>query len=40
MTAIVGASHADATMRLLAERGVEGWPIGEVVSGSGTVKLV
>jgi phosphoribosylformylglycinamidine cyclo-ligase len=40
MTAIVGASHADATMRLLAERGVEGWPIGEVVPGSGTVKLV
>jgi phosphoribosylformylglycinamidine cyclo-ligase len=40
MTAIVRASHADATMRLLAERGVEGWPIGEVVSGSGTVKLV
>jgi phosphoribosylformylglycinamidine cyclo-ligase len=40
MTAIVGASHTDATMRLLAERGVEGWPIGEVVSGSGTVKLI
>jgi phosphoribosylformylglycinamidine cyclo-ligase len=40
MTAIVGVSHVDATMRLLAERGVEGWPIGEVVSGSGTVKLV
>jgi phosphoribosylformylglycinamidine cyclo-ligase len=40
MTAIVGASHTDAAMRLLAERGVEGWPIGEVVSGSGSVKLV
>jgi phosphoribosylformylglycinamidine cyclo-ligase len=40
MTAIVGASHIDATMRLLAERGVDGWPIGEVVSGSGTVKLI
>ena len=39
MVAIVGATHADAALRLLAERGVDAWPLGEVVPGSGTVRL-
>jgi phosphoribosylformylglycinamidine cyclo-ligase len=39
MAAIVGATHADAALRLLAERGVDAWPLGEVVPGSGTVSL-
>jgi phosphoribosylformylglycinamidine cyclo-ligase len=37
MAAIVGASHIDAALRLLAERGVAAWPLGEIVPGSGTV---
>ena len=37
MAAIVGATHADAALRLLADRGVDAWPLGEVVPGSGTV---
>jgi phosphoribosylformylglycinamidine cyclo-ligase len=39
MAAILGASHTDAALRLLAERGVDAWPLGEVVHGSGTVKF-
>jgi phosphoribosylformylglycinamidine cyclo-ligase len=39
MAAIVGTSHTDAALRLLAERGVDAWPLGEVVPGSGTVKF-
>ena len=39
MAAIVAASHADAALRLLAERGVDAWPLGEVVPGSGTARF-
>jgi phosphoribosylformylglycinamidine cyclo-ligase len=39
MAAIVAASDADAALRLLAERGVDAWPLGEVVPGSGTVRF-
>jgi phosphoribosylformylglycinamidine cyclo-ligase len=39
MAAIVAASDADAALRLLAERGVPAWRLGEVVAGSGTVTL-
>ena len=39
MAAIVGATHTDAALRLLAERGVDAWPLGEVVRGSGTVRF-
>jgi phosphoribosylformylglycinamidine cyclo-ligase len=39
MAAIVAASHADAALRLLAERGVPAWPLGEVVPGSGTARF-
>jgi phosphoribosylformylglycinamidine cyclo-ligase len=39
MAAIVGAGHADAALRLLAECGVDAWPLGEVVPGSGQVSL-
>jgi phosphoribosylformylglycinamidine cyclo-ligase len=37
MAAIVSATHADAALRLLTERGVDAWPLGEVAPGSGTV---
>ena len=40
MAAIVAAADADAALRLLTERGVPAWRIGEVVAGSGTVTLV
>jgi phosphoribosylformylglycinamidine cyclo-ligase len=39
MAAIVSATHTDAASRLLAERGVDAWPLGEVVQGSGTVRF-
>jgi phosphoribosylformylglycinamidine cyclo-ligase len=40
MVAIVGVAHADAALRLLAERGVPAWTLGEIVPGSGTARLV
>jgi phosphoribosylformylglycinamidine cyclo-ligase len=39
MVAIVAAAHADAALRLLAERGVESWALGEVVPGSGSARF-
>ncbi|MDN3355943.1 phosphoribosylformylglycinamidine cyclo-ligase [Actinomadura sp. DC4] len=39
MAAIVRVTHVDAALRLLAERGVEAWPLGEVVSGAGRVRF-
>jgi phosphoribosylformylglycinamidine cyclo-ligase len=39
MAAIVSATHTDAALRLLAGRGVDAWPLGEVVRGSGTVRF-
>ena len=40
MAAIVAAPAADAALRLLAERGLPAWVLGEVVPGSGTVSIV
>jgi phosphoribosylformylglycinamidine cyclo-ligase len=40
MAAVVAAEHADAALRLLAERGLPAWRLGEVVPGSGTARLV
>jgi phosphoribosylformylglycinamidine cyclo-ligase len=39
MAAIVAPAHADAALRLLDERGVPAWRLGEVVPGSGAVSL-
>jgi phosphoribosylformylglycinamidine cyclo-ligase len=39
MAAIVAADAADAALRLLEERGVPAWPLGEIVPGSGTARL-
>jgi phosphoribosylformylglycinamidine cyclo-ligase len=39
MVAIVAAADADAALRLLAERQVPTWVIGEIVAGSGAVRL-
>ncbi|HEX6931491.1 MAG TPA: phosphoribosylformylglycinamidine cyclo-ligase [Streptosporangiaceae bacterium] len=39
MTAVVAADDADEAVRLLAERGVPAWPIGEIVGGSGRARL-
>jgi phosphoribosylformylglycinamidine cyclo-ligase len=38
MAAVV--ADADAALRLLAERGVDAWALGEVVPGSGEVRVV
>jgi len=40
MVAVVAPDEADATVRLLAERGVPAWVTGEVRAGSGAVQLV
>jgi phosphoribosylformylglycinamidine cyclo-ligase len=40
MAAIVAASDADAALRLLAGRGMDAWALGEIVSGSGTARVV
>jgi phosphoribosylformylglycinamidine cyclo-ligase len=39
MAAIVAADAADAALRLLEERGVPAWPLGEIVPGTGTARL-
>ncbi|WP_030175567.1 phosphoribosylformylglycinamidine cyclo-ligase [Spirillospora albida] len=40
MAAIVGADAADAALRLLGERGVPAWVLGEITAGSGTAALI
>jgi phosphoribosylformylglycinamidine cyclo-ligase len=39
MTAVVGAAEAGNAIRMLASRGVQTWPIGEIVSGAGRAEL-
>ena len=39
MTAVLAAADADEAVRLLAERGVPAWPLGEIVSGEGRALL-
>jgi phosphoribosylformylglycinamidine cyclo-ligase len=39
MVAIVAASAADAALRLLADRGLPAWVLGEIVPGSGDARL-
>ncbi|WP_433331828.1 phosphoribosylformylglycinamidine cyclo-ligase [Spirillospora sp. CA-294931] len=39
MAAIVAPDHADAALRLLADRGVPAWVLGETVEGNGTATL-
>jgi phosphoribosylformylglycinamidine cyclo-ligase len=39
MTAVVASADADEAVRLLGERGVPAWPVGEIVSGQGRAML-
>jgi phosphoribosylformylglycinamidine cyclo-ligase len=39
MAAVVAAADADRALRLLAERGLPAWVIGEITAGSGQVRL-
>jgi phosphoribosylformylglycinamidine cyclo-ligase len=39
MTAVVASADADRALRLLAERGVAAWPLGEIVAGAGRANL-
>jgi phosphoribosylformylglycinamidine cyclo-ligase len=39
MAAIVPADAADAALRLLADRGLPAWVLGEIIPGAGTVRL-
>jgi phosphoribosylformylglycinamidine cyclo-ligase len=39
MTAVVASADADEAVRLLGERGVPAWPVGEIVSGQGRAAL-
>jgi phosphoribosylformylglycinamidine cyclo-ligase len=39
MVAVVDPAHADAALRMLRERGVPAWALGEVVAGSGRARL-
>ncbi|HEX6473340.1 MAG TPA: phosphoribosylformylglycinamidine cyclo-ligase [Streptosporangiaceae bacterium] len=39
MAAIVAPDAADAAVRTLADRGQQGWIIGEITAGTGTVRL-
>ena len=39
MTAVVAADEADKAMRLLSERGVPSWVLGDIVTGVGRVEL-
>jgi phosphoribosylformylglycinamidine cyclo-ligase len=39
MTAVVAADDCDRALRLLAERDVPSWVLGEIVPGSGTARL-
>ena len=40
MLCVVTAEDADRTLAYLAGRGIEAWPVGEVIEGSGTVQMV
>ncbi|MCW2945082.1 MAG: phosphoribosylformylglycinamidine cyclo-ligase [Actinoallomurus sp.] len=40
MAAVVAAADADAALRLLTERGVPAWTLGEIVPGSGEARVV
>jgi phosphoribosylformylglycinamidine cyclo-ligase len=40
MAAVVAADDCDRALRLLAERDVPSWALGEIVRGSGTARLV
>ncbi|CAN5612584.1 phosphoribosylformylglycinamidine cyclo-ligase [soil metagenome] len=39
MVAVVASDEADGVLRLLREHGLPAWPLGEVVGGSGSVRL-
>ena len=39
MTAVVGPGDGDRAVRLLAERGLQSWVLGEITRGSGTARL-
>jgi phosphoribosylformylglycinamidine cyclo-ligase len=39
MAAVVAAACADEAVRLLASRGLDAWPLGEIVPGSGSVRF-
>jgi phosphoribosylformylglycinamidine cyclo-ligase len=39
MVAVVAAADADRALRVLAERGVPGWILGEVTAGAGGVRM-
>jgi phosphoribosylformylglycinamidine cyclo-ligase len=39
MTAVVAADDCDRALRLLAERDVPAWLLGQIVPGSGTARL-
>ncbi len=39
MTAVVAAGDTDEAIRLLAERGVPAWPLGQITGGSGRARL-
>jgi phosphoribosylformylglycinamidine cyclo-ligase len=39
MVAVVAAAGADRALRVLAERGVPAWILGEVIAGAGSVRL-
>jgi phosphoribosylformylglycinamidine cyclo-ligase len=40
MAAVVADADADAALRLLTERGVDAWTLGEIVPGSGKARIV
>jgi phosphoribosylformylglycinamidine cyclo-ligase len=40
MLALVTPDDADRAMAFLAGRGVDAWPVGEIVEGTGTVQMV
>ena len=40
MFAVVSAADADRALALLTGRGVEAWPVGEIVAGSGQVHML
>jgi phosphoribosylformylglycinamidine cyclo-ligase len=39
MVAVLDPADADAALRMLRERGLPAWVLGEVVAGSGRVRL-
>ena len=40
MVAIVAPADSDRALRLLADRGVPSWALGEIVAGTGNARLV